>query len=359
MIAPVRAEDVRLTRRRLFTVLMAAGVSACAPDAGESAENETQEEQERAASPPPSRKTPSAPADRETADDATAADEDAELYEPLPDDVYPNAKRTGGRMAQALATYEAGEELAEIVERAAVPAHPGLGVTAAVEAARPVHDPKASSSGEVVYAQLGGLAPSGSATSCAVFVVVHQRLTRADGTEVSERRTMDVRLGLRDGEWAVEALGDTGGRPAPRPQQLSGPARTVVDHPRIELPDSARWDIYRGAVDGRLLTTMAELAEQAPYAVTCLKSGHSEHVFGTQRKSNHASGRAVDIWQVDETAVVSQQPATGTPAHALARTIFDSGTVPELGSPWSFDGPGGRSFENDVHRDHLHVAFYG
>lgn len=358
MIAPVRAEDLRLTRRRLFTVLVAAGVSACAGDTGGSVETEAREERDHAVSPTPARKAPSAPPDRETADDEAAADRPPEPYEPLPDDIYRNAKRTGGRTAQALATYEAGEGLAEIVERAAVPTHPGLDLTAAVETARPVHDPQASSSGEVVYAQLGGLTPSGPVTSCAIFVVVRQRLTRADGTEGAQRRTMDIRLRLRDGEWAVEQLGDTGGRPEPRPQPLAASARAVVDHPRIALPDSARWDIYRGEIDERLLTTMARLAAQAPFAVTCLKSGHSWHVFGTKRKSNHASGRAVDIWRVDGTAVVSQQPATDTPAHALARTVFDGGAVPELGSPWAFDGPGGRSFENDVHRDHLHVAFY-
>lgn len=358
MIAPVRAEDLRLTRRRLFTVLAAAGVSACAPDTGESAETEPQEEQRRAASPTPAGKKPSGRADRETEDNAAAAEEEPEPYEPLPGDVYRDAKRTGGRMAQALATYEAGEDLPVIVERAAAPTHPGFSVATATEAARPVHDPQAGSSGEVIYAQLGGLTPSGAVTSCSILVVVRQRLSRSDGTKAVLRRTMDVRLELRDGQWAVEQLGGAGGSPAPRPDQLSAPARAVVDHPRIDLSDSARWDIYRGQVDGRLLTTMAELAEQAPYAVTCLKSGHSEHVFGTQRESNHASGRAVDIWQVDGTAVVSQQPATDTPAHALARTVFDRGIVPELGSPWSFDGPGGRSFENDVHRDHLHVAFY-
>jgi hypothetical protein len=56
--------------------------------------------------------------------------------------------------------------------------------------------------------------------------------------------------------------------------------------------------------------------------------------------------------------VVTQQPEEGTPAFDFARAAFDGGVVPELGAPWAFDPPGGRSFENDVHRDHVHIAFY-
>ncbi|HZW45071.1 MAG TPA: hypothetical protein VFF32_11890 [Dermatophilaceae bacterium] len=40
----------------------------------------------------------------------------------------------------------------------------------------------------------------------------------------------------------------------------------------------------------------------------------------------------------------------------LSRWLFDHG-LPELGSPWAFDGYGGRSFTNVVHTDHLHLGF--
>lgn len=371
MISAVRAEDIRLSRRRLFTVAAAVGLSACAREA-DAPEGDAPEEADTSASSPPAGKTPGSPANEAAeseTDQSEAAqqppesqqgqghNEPVEPYEPLPDDVYPNAKRTAGRMAQDLATFHADEDLEHVVARAAAPAHPRFDPAAAVQAAGPVHHPGASSTGEVVYAQVGGLSPSSSATRCSILVVVLQRLARPDGADVAHRRSMDVRLRLLDGEWAVERLGDAGGEPVPRPARLSPPARAVVDNPRIDLPDSAVWDIYRSGIDHRLLTTMAALAEQAPYAVTCLRSGHAVHVFGTQRRSNHADGRAVDIWQVDGVAVVSQQPATDTAAHALARRIYDAGDVPELGAPWAFDGPGGRSFENDVHRDHLHVAF--
>jgi hypothetical protein len=55
---------------------------------------------------------------------------------------------------------------------------------------------------------------------------------------------------------------------------------------------------------------------------------------------------------------VSQQPDEGTPAWELNHRLFADGEVPELGGPWAFDGFGGRSFTNEVHLDHLHVAFY-
>lgn len=364
MIPRVRARHVHLSRRRLLIVLAAAGVAACAGDEGGDAPTRTSED-----GPPPSPARGPDPVDERDAgagEDAEAEDERPppagddrpEPYEPLPDDVYPNAKRTGGRMAQTLATYEADEPLEHLVERAAVPTHPRFDAAAAAEAAAAVHHPEARSTGEVIYAQLGGLMPQNEATSASIIVVVRQRLVQPDGSESAPVRAMDIRLRLHNGQWAVDQLGDMGGQPVARPAELSAPAQAVVDHPRIQLPDSARWDIYRGDIDGRLLATMAELADQAPYAVTCLKSGHAVNVFGTERPSNHSSGRAVDIWQVEGTAVVSQQPDPGTAAHALAQTVFDRGAVSELGSPWAFDGAGGRSFQNDVHRDHLHVAFH-
>ncbi len=74
---------------------------------------------------------------------------------------------------------------------------------------------------------------------------------------------------------------------------MTAEARAVLDDPRIDLPDSARWDILAGEVSPALLRLMSRAA--------------------------------------DEAAV-------------------------RIGSPWALDGLGGRSFTDVVHQDHLHIA---
>lgn len=290
-------------------------------------------------------------------EDPSAADEVAP-YEPDPEDVYVNAKRLGGRVAQGLVTYAAGEALEDIVRRAATAPAPDLNGAGVAAKATPLFDPEATSAGEVVYAQLGGLHPAAAPTAASVMVVVEQRRVTDDGDQIDHTRTVDVRLRLVDGDWRFDDLGDVGGAPVEAPPDLSDAARAVLDDERIDLPDSARWDIHRGDIDDRLLLTMREMAEIASYRVCCLKSGHPINVFGSSTVSNHAEGRGVDVWEVDGQPVVRQQPQPDSAAHAFTRAIFDAGIVPELGGPWAFDPPGGRSFENDVHRDHIHVAFH-
>lgn len=278
-------------------------------------------------------------------------------YEPLADDVYTNAKRVGGRVAQGLVTYEAGEALGDVLARAAEPRRSDLDPATLASAVAPVHHGDAASTGEVVYVQLGGLHPAGTPVTASTMVVVRQQLTTPGGAQ-GHTRTIDVRVRLVDGEWVLDTLGDAGGEPVERPLDVAPATAAVLDDERIDLPDSARWDIHRGEIDERLLAAMARAADHFPYSVCSLRSGHPRRVFGTDRTSNHTHGRAVDVWAVDGVPVVHQQPQTDSPAHAVARAIYDEGVVPELGAPWAFDGPGGRSFQNDVHRDHLHLAFY-
>lgn len=105
---------------------------------------------------------------------------------------------------------------------------------------------------------------------------------------------------------------------------------------------------------------MLQMADLVPYPVCVFSTGHPPNVFGTQLESNHAPGRAVDVWAIDGRPVVLDQPSEDSQAFRVASTVYQAGAVTELGSPWDFDEPsGGRSFRNDVHRDHLHVAYHG
>jgi hypothetical protein len=186
--------------------------------------------------------------------------------------------------------------------------------------------------------------------------VVDQTIGSTAG-ERTERRTVDVRLRIADGEWELEAIASIGGTPVARPDTLSDVAAAVLDDRRIELPDSARWDIHAGRTADSLLALLLELAELTPYSVAVLETGHPFNVFGTPRVSRHMAGFAVDIYALDGVLVVEDRRPDGV-TFSLVETLFERDDVRVLGSPWALDGFGGRSFTDLVHQDHLHVESF-
>jgi hypothetical protein len=288
------------------------------------------------------------------ADSAQAPAEPPAPYEPAPGEVFAEAKLVAARVVEALTNYAPGGEGAA-VGHAAQHGAAGLEAGAITSAAGALLVPDTGSVGRVVYPQLGGLAPHRAPVRAAVMVVVDQRLS--SGTTASAvSRCIDVRLRHEAGTWRLEGIAPVAGPPVPRGETSAAAAR-VLDDPRIELPDTARWDIHEGLVTEPVLEELALLSARAPVAVTSFLRGHPEHVFGTDRRSGHMSGLAVDVWAVGGVPVVLQQPATTTLVHEVARAMHDSGRVGNLGSPWAFDERGGRSFTDPVHHDHLHLGF--
>ena len=123
------------------------------------------------------------------------------------------------------------------------------------------------------------------------------------------------------------------------------------------MPDSARLDILAGLVSPTLLEVMAELADQTDYAVTVLATGHPHNVFETDRQSHHTVGRAVDIYRIGTELVIDGRHDEGSATFAATQWMFDHPDVVQVGSPWDIDGSGSsRSFTNQVHQDHIHLA---
>ncbi len=271
-------------------------------------------------------------------------------YEPLPGDVEREVKRVAGDAVQTLLTYGPDDTPDEVT--AAVGAGPGA-TSSVLTAAQALVLPETGSRATIRYAQLGGY----TELSASVMVVTEQQIYRIGQEPEVLSRAIDVRVdrGSTTEDWGLALIAATGGTPTPVPPDLSPTARAVLEDPRIELADSTRWDIAGGGISEQLLSTMLAMAEQARFSVTVVATGHPPHVWATDRLSNHAEGRAVDVWAVDGQAVVEQR-TEGSAAHRMARFLFDQG-VPELGSPWAFDGYGGRSFTDLVHQDHLHVGF--
>lgn len=360
----------RISRRRLLIVAAAAGVVGCEVSSGEQQATRTpREPSDPEPAPRPMRPQPQDPPEPELEsepghveperepDDGPAELAAAEPFEPDSADVYRTLKRRGGRIAQQLMTYDHDEDYITVLARALAPDAGDVDVLEELEqAALALYFEDANSVGAVRYAQLGGLHPHIDPRSCSVLVVCEQRIADREG-ERSLSRVLDVRLRLDSGTWRFEALASAGGDETERPSDLNEDAQAVLDDERIELPDTARWDIYAGRIDDRLLRTMLRMADHAPYCVTCLVEGHPERVFGTEQRSTHTAGRAVDIWAVDGELVVAGQPEQEGPVWELTEALFEDMEVGSMGSPWALDGYGGTSFSDPVHKDHLHIAF--
>ena len=267
-------------------------------------------------------------------------------YVTPPNEVEVELKKAAAATLQALFTYEVGQGTLEAATQrlAAVPAVPEVAAKAA-----PLLFVDLATAADIVYPQLGGLTP----TKASVMTVVSLRTLRG-----SERttvvRTMDVRLERRAGVWTVVDLPSLGGQRLERPPTLSPAAQRVLDHPQIEMADSARWDIYSGKIADRVLDTMASIADAQPLGVAVLSAGHPLEVFGTSRPSNHIAGRAVDLWKIGS-PVIDQRDPNG-PLRPLVQRLLTEG-VTELGGPFDVDGAKPASFANTVHLDHLHIGF--
>jgi hypothetical protein len=281
-----------------------------------------------------------------------------ERYAPVSDEVFVEAKLAGVRLVEELMTYSAGEDRAAPIDRALALGLASLAVDEVARAAEVLHVPDMSSSARVVYPQLGGLDPHRDPVTGSIMVVVVQRF-QSDAEIVEVSRCVDVRVRKVDEAWGVEALADTSGVPVTRSHDLSDEALRVLEHGAIDMPDSVRWDIYDGIVDRRILTEMADLADQTPIGVTTCMRGHPVNVFATPNRSAHSVGRAVDIWAVGDRPVVQQRDDPTSVAYQVAESLFDGRRIHRLGAPWAFDGVGGRSWTDPVHLDHLHLGVSG
>ena len=257
-----------------------------------------------------------------------------------PGEPEPQAKAAAARAVQVLATYGAGDGIVDAARERlrAAGEEPTL-----ADAASVLLDPSARGSVEIVYPQLGGLEP----TEASVMVVARFAAT----TTVT--RTVDVRVARGPGGWRATAIASIGGTQPPSPQ-ASMAALALIDDARVELTDSARWDLEAGLVDDRVVELVRALAVDHELAITVFGSGHPPNVFGTDRTSNHTAGRGVDIWAIDGRPVAAQRDDPVIPS--IIEQALTLGAT-EVGAPIDTDGRGGVVFTNTVHHDHLHLAF--
>jgi hypothetical protein len=258
----------------------------------------------------------------------------------------PVAKQLAVDIAYALTTYDASDDAAERLGALA----PVLGVDALLRASEPLIHAGSWSRGQVIYPQMGGLTDE----RASVMVVTRQTVGSGSEPAFSVVRTLDIRLVRGESGWEFDFLGSAGGT-FDRVEDLAL-AHAVAKDPRIEMPDSARLDILSGLVSPKLLGVMAELADHTSYSVVVLATGHPHNVFDTDRQSDHTKGRAVDIRAIGDRLVIDDRAPDSATA-AIVEWLFNHPDVLQVGSPWDLDGEAARrSFTNEVHQDHIHLA---
>ena len=258
----------------------------------------------------------------------------------------PEAKQLAADIAHSLTTYGESDDHADRLN--ALASRSGFDLLALAN--EPLIYPGSWSQGQVIYPQLGGLR-NGRAS---VMVVTRQTVGSDGEVDFSIVRTLDVRLILGESGWEFDSLSSAGGT-FDRLEDLAL-AHAVARDPRIQMPDSARLDILSGLVSPVLLTLMAEIADQTPYAVTVLVTGHPHNVFETDRMSDHTAGRAIDIVRVGDPRVIDDRGEESA-TRALVEWLYHHPDVSQVGSPWDLDEePSRRSFTDAVHQDHIHIA---
>lgn len=278
-------------------------------------------------------------------------------WRPPSTEVLPQAKALAAEVAELLGGSAPDADAVALLQAAGVPLTPALAARSGpllgpgLQTAPPAR-------AAVRYAQLGGLVPLAvTATYASVMVVLEQH----PPAPVPVVRTVDLRLRVTDGGWALDEVASVGGDPVPRPADLPAAAVAVLDHPRIGLPDSARWDVHAGRVDEQVLRVMTTLAEQFSYGVTCLANGHPVHIIdgqGTDRVSSHTRGLALDVWAVDGRPVREQASDPQSPARRFLDAAAGLPALRKIGAPlgWDLDGGTSRVFDDPVHEDHFHLA---
>ncbi|MFE0680081.1 hypothetical protein ACFW17_04685 [Streptomyces sp. NPDC058961] len=271
-------------------------------------------------------------------------------WRPGPGEIEPAAKLAAVRLVEALGTWPAGQGGRE----AAAARVASLGVSESIASQLAAEAGSLAPSADaavvrVIDAQYGGIL---SAT--ASVLVVCDQPTLAGSAVHHGGTTVDVRLGLGSGGWAVTGLHPAAPGPA---KTLDSAARDVLAQSRIELPPASVADIRSGAVHDSVLRAMLQLAGTYRLSVSVVRSGHPLDVFGTDRPSDHPLGRAFDVWRIDGRPVVD--PATSRSLiTGFMRAAASAGSY-NVGGPVQLTGgaTANQFFSDNTHHDHVHVGF--
>jgi len=132
----------------------------------------------------------------------------------------------------------------------------------------------------------------------------------------------------------------------------------VLTDPNIELYSCGQKDIAAGAIDRRVLASLAFLsASGLKPTVTALECGHSLYT-ASGNVSEHSSGNAVDIAKINGIPIMGNQGAGSIADITVRRLLTLQGTLKphQIISLMTFEGTDNTLAMAD-HADHIHVGF--
>ncbi|MFL5869212.1 MAG: lytic murein transglycosylase [Thermoleophilaceae bacterium] len=133
--------------------------------------------------------------------------------------------------------------------------------------------------------------------------------------------------------------------------------RTVLHDPRIEIYPCGRQDIRAGSINRRVLATLEYLANGGfKPTVSSLKCGHG-FLTASGNVSEHSSGNAVDIAEVNGIPILGHQERGGITEQTVRFLMRLQGTM-RPHQIISLLDLGGNSMALPDHYNHIHVGFY-
>jgi len=139
-------------------------------------------------------------------------------------------------------------------------------------------------------------------------------------------------------------------------EQLS---RLVLNDPRIEIYECGRRDIQSGAIDRRVLATLAFLSQSGLRpTVTALECGHGQ-MTASGNVSEHSTGSAVDIGAINGIRIEPGTQGEGSVTDITIRRLLTlQGTMKphQIISLMTYPGADNTLALPD-HADHIHVGF--
>jgi transglycosylase-like protein with SLT domain len=132
--------------------------------------------------------------------------------------------------------------------------------------------------------------------------------------------------------------------------------KRVLNDERIEIYEGGRTDIQSGQIDRRVLATLAYLADSGLRpTVTSLKGNHGL-MTASGNISEHSSGNAVDIAELNGVPIYGHQEPGGVTDQGVRRLMRLQGTMAPHQIISLLDY-GANTLSMADHNDHIHVGF--
>jgi hypothetical protein len=143
--------------------------------------------------------------------------------------------------------------------------------------------------------------------------------------------------------------------PVPPPDAFT---RALAANPHLHTTQThgcnTHADLANPQLDLRIQSLLAILAEHWTLRISCIHTGHSKHVEGTTRISNHYVWRAIDIDQVNQQAVHPGASQTRALLNYLDNLQGPLRPI-EVGSPFPINHR--PFFTNQAHQQHIHIGY--